>query len=112
MNIHNDSVTVCTDCAMFLTNGDLPEDDYNPVFNPAPAPAPLDERIAAQWGTLAEHIHLSYCPTGEDCEHHDDEEDCRYIEEFSWSGCDGCGSPLGGRRWPAVVLCQHEDCNI
>lgn len=23
---------------------------------------------------------------------------------FSWMECDGCGSPLGGTRYPAVVL--------
>jgi len=65
---------VCDDCAMLIANGELPED--NPEF-----------RLSGDWDGY--HLALD-CP-----------EDC---ESFTMSSCDGCESPLGGNRHPAVAF--------
>ena len=41
------------------------------------------------------------------------ETDCHYCEQscdghFSWAGCDGCGSPLGGDLLAVITYAQEE----
>lgn len=71
-----DDLMVCTDCALFLANGEVEEPDPD---------WPGPDAIEANW---PDHdIAL-----GDDS------------DEFSWSACDACGSRLGGARHAAVAI--------
>lgn len=70
-----DTVEGCTDCILFLANGDIPEERPD-----------LPDDIAALW----EGYHLAPAG-GEDSEPY-----------FSWSPCEVCGSRLGGNREPVA----------
>lgn len=67
---------VCTDCVQLIANTEA-TDEHRAL-------------VAARWPT--EDLVLSY------------DED--FEGEFSWRQCDGCGSWLGGERYPAVVLAE------
>lgn len=83
MHIHSE-ISVCSDCAMFIANGELPEEDGNKLIS----------AIESNWKDLSGQIVLGDNDT----------------EEFSWSPCECCGSSLGGNRFSATVLCNHQDC--
>lgn len=68
----------CTDCIMYLANGEVPEDDENPW-----KPEDVDSRWQG-WNV---------CVAGDE----------KTEEYFSWQPCDVCGSRLGGNRCPCVA---------
>lgn len=74
-----DGLSVCVDCALFIANGDLPEDEATA----AAVIEGVESELPAQW--------VMAC--GEDCE-----------GEFDSAPCDCCGSTLGGDRHPAALL--------
>jgi hypothetical protein len=63
---------------MFVANGDVPEDDNGE----------LAQAIADNLGADARNLVCG------DAEH----------DEFSWRGCECCGSQLGGTRHQLIVL--------
>ena len=68
-------MNICVDCAMLHANGDL-----TGIDNP--------EREAE---VLAGLTNYPFLAVGDH-------------EGFSWSGCDACGSKLGGDRFSAEVI--------
>jgi hypothetical protein len=90
---------VCYDCHVANVNDEWPQSfpetlpslriwwEYN---RPLPWAIEFDTDVTP--GLMAEH-HSDYCTEtlGESCE-------CEGIE-FSWNGCHGCGSTLGGSRY-------------
>jgi hypothetical protein len=68
----------CTDCVMYLANGEVPEDNVDGWSA---------EAVDAKW----QGYHL--CVAGEE-----DSE-----EYFSWQPCGVCGSTLGGNRYPCAA---------
>jgi hypothetical protein len=77
---------ICTDCIQFLANGERNEGaDREPLS-------------AVSDGVF---ITLGIGREDHDCE---DPEDCECaVRPFSWSDCEGCGSPLGGERHGATL---------
>lgn len=73
---------VCSDCAQIIANGEI-NDGTDTGERTADAQV-------AKWGDDARGLVLA------------DHEG--FEPYFSWSDCDGCGSTLGGDRWPAAVL--------
>ena len=73
-------LSACVDCLMFVANGEVPDARPN-----------LATEIGGHLG-LQTMQHL-VCSGGEDDG-----------EEFSWSACECCGSPLGGSRHHLAVL--------
>jgi len=69
----------CQDCLFLVANGDLPEDDSGE----------LQAGIDANMGDDQRWL----------CCGDSDKDD-----EFSWSGCECCGSRLGGSRHQLVVV--------
>jgi len=87
---------VCSDCTIFIANGDGPEyptlnEDGDEAYEKR-----LAEIVEGVEAFLPGHVVLA-------CE-----EDCE--GGFSWSQCGCCGSRLGGDRHPAAVLTEtkHE----
>ena len=78
-------IDVCTDCLMFLANGDVPED--NP-HNWSP------DDIDRQWPQRPGE--RTWIALGDSEQH------------FSWRRCEGCGSSLGGDRHPATVFVESK----
>ena len=68
----------CTDCIMYLANGELPED------NPG---GWTPEAVEANW----KGYHV--CVAGDE----------NSETSFSWQPCDVCGSALGGDRYPCAA---------
>jgi hypothetical protein len=64
----------CTDCALWLANGDPPPDWTETEFDA------WQDRIEAEWGGW-------YIAIGDD------------TTDFTWSHCQVCGSTLGGARY-------------
>jgi hypothetical protein len=75
-NLTPGGIGICTDCLYLLANGEGTED--------------VAEALAKRWpvGTIT---------LGSIDEEEDDSEGW-----FSWQPCDGCGSTLGGDRYPAT----------
>lgn len=77
-----DGLEVCGNCAQIIANGEINDG------------TDAGERTAAAqvgiWGKDAIGLVLDY--------------DADFEPYFSYSSCDGCGSTLGGDRWPAAVL--------
>lgn len=93
MRVHDDAVRAavetktyelegCTDCVMYLANGDVPEDDNG--WSP--------EAVEASWPSATYHL----CAAGDE----------NSEEYFSWRACDVCGSRLGGNRYPVAAWCD------
>ena len=84
---------VCSDCLMFIANGDLPDcaDD--------------ETAKAVVAGVESEPGHWV---AGGECEEHQDHNHCAESgcdsRDFSWSDCECCGSSLGGSRHKASVI--------
>ena len=75
------TLSVCTDCVMFIANGDLPpEDDRD-----------RDEAIIA--GVEREQSDGGHLCLGEE-----------HTAYFSWSRCECCNTSLGGDRYDIVLL--------
>jgi hypothetical protein len=75
-------IAVCTDCIRLLTTGDVWDSRGNNVW------ADVASAINDRWG------NTEIVPR--DC----GEDGC----SFSWQPCEGCGSMLGGDRYPAAYL--------
>jgi len=73
-------ILACTDCLLFIANGDIPEDNGN------------------DWSL--DHIEAIWPSTQYDLACGDSEND----HDFSWSQCECCGSRLGGSRHELVAL--------
>lgn len=84
MRIKYSDLSVCVDCLMFIANGEVTDGHGRNIT------AEHAAKITEQWGDDAKHLVPS---CSEECD-----------GWFSWSSCDGCGSPLGGERHPAAVL--------
>jgi len=69
----------CIDCLMVVANGEYPEDPTNNI----------GDRIMANLGDDRHHL----CCGDSDLD-----------QEFSWSACQCCRSPLGGSRHQLIVL--------
>lgn len=78
-------VEICDDCLHLVANGEVMGPEGENLTDDIAA------RIDERWGELAPHL----VPACENCD-----EECG----FSWSDCDGCGSPLGGTRHRAAVI--------
>jgi len=74
-------IEVCGDCLGWIANGTIPDD----------RPTLLAE-IAKVWPGDMRHIVAG------------NSEDDNDEGAFSWSGCECCGSRLGGTRYAAAVL--------
>lgn len=83
-----DDLWVCSDCVMFLANGDFPEYRDETMYA---------DCIDAIWPP---EEGWSLCV---DFPRDGEEEDTCY-NEFSWSSCDCCGSTLGGSRYRATAI--------
>jgi hypothetical protein len=79
--IVDDNVMVCTDCVMYIANGELPDD--------GPWKSKHFERNWADFNVV----------------NGDSDKD----EEFSWHACDGCDSKLGGARFHCVAFEDDEE---
>lgn len=79
-------IDICTDCTYVIANGELPGDSEHTLSEHVAA---MD---AAQEGSTGITLNMP---------DYDDDPDGGV--HFSWSSCDGCGSLLGGDRFPAVV---------
>ncbi len=86
---------VCVDCAMFIANGDLPEDEEDASCLMLEFDRYAQENIEWRLGSSA-------ITWKNGLEIRVDLEDL----EFSWSECDCCGSSLGGSRYPAHFVTQ------
>jgi hypothetical protein len=74
----------CTDCIMYLANGELPEEDVN-GWSP--------EAVERKWKGY--QVVVAGDENSE--------------ENFSWQPCDVCGSTLGGNRFPcAAWKCEES----
>lgn len=101
---------ICVDCLMLIANGEVgdrgdignlteyqqSEDDAHLYNLPGDdhqnnAASRHAARIDAHWPAADGWTIAPNCP--EECE-----------GGFSWSGCDACGSTLGGERHPAVAM--------
>ena len=91
---------VCTDCIMFLANGDLPADDSGAA---SAIVAGCEREDPYRWvcgGTCEEHAPTEENPRAwEACS----EAGCDEMD-FSWRTCDCCGSKLGGSRHKASLI--------
>lgn len=76
-------LSVCDDCIAFIANGDENTPD-------------IAARLECWWPTGS---GWTLVPGSAD-------EDNEGDSEFSWAQCDGCGTTLGGARYPAVALQQ------
>ena len=74
-------IAICVDCLFVLANGVETEADRLAA-----------EGMAREWPDSELTIN---CP--ETCD-----------GWFSWSGCEGCGSQLGGERHPAAVFPKRQ----
>ena len=87
MRYRTTELLVCTDCALFIANGDLPSATYGTDED--------DDRVivgAQRWQDW--QLHMG-----------DSEND----HTFSWSWCDHCHSTLGGPRHHAVAMRPNTD---
>jgi hypothetical protein len=75
----------CTDCIMYLANGELPEENTS-GWTP--------EAVERKW----KGYHV--CVAGDE----------NSEEHFSWQPCDVCGSSLGGNRYPCAAW-KCEEAN-
>lgn len=93
------SLNACTDCIMLLANGQVMDGEGNDIT------AEIGRRIAMLWGdaeiTLgALRGECDYCPTDENA-------DCE--PWFTYSGCECCGSSLGGNRQHVTVWVRDTE---
>lgn len=100
-----DDIRCCVDCLCYLANGDLPytfDNDRWPPTLRKPRAGRADKlnrrferRVAARQG---DGVLVIACQQDE---HTGEFLSC---EEFTWRGCDVCGSPLGGEKHRAAIL--------
>jgi hypothetical protein len=78
--MNTQTLMACTDCLMFIANGDEPEDNGNQWSA---------DNIARHWPPYQYNL----C-----CGDSDNDDD------FSWQPCECCGSRLGGSRHEIVAI--------
>ena len=98
----------CTDCIMWLANGEPPTDMSESEL--AAWRAAMDEHIGDSeltLGMLASE-HDDSCPV-KIADSYDAVDEC-YCDtrSFSWSPCDVCGSNLGGERHAVTYWVKRE----
>lgn len=90
--IDADNLEFCDDCVQAIANGEGTDAHT--------------EAMVAIWGTgpngVVGLVLSSRCKECIDEECMDEEESCEGW--FSWSRCDGCGSSLGGDRYPGAHM--------
>lgn len=86
MPLRSYDLEACTDCVMFLANGEEPDD------NPDNWSA---DNIEANWPSATYQLAVGGNETTE--------------EYFSWRACGCCGSRLGGNRYPVVALFEAKE---
>lgn len=69
-------ISICNDCVLIIANG---------------VDSPEQEEIAIAMDKLWGDTQITLNNSEED------------EGNFSWESCEGCGSPLGGDRYPAVA---------
>ncbi len=77
---------VCTDCVMYIANGELPEED-------------ADVGRAILDGIERERPYDWVCESP-----HDDEGEGADQVDFSWRACECCNSHLGGSRHRCALI--------
>jgi len=92
-------IDICTDCLMLEGTGEVYDGNGEDIST----------QHAERMDTENPNTHLFIGCPGYDSSgtwhHHSDSEDCPHDEGgFSWRRCDGCGSTLGGDRFPAVLV--------
>ena len=92
------AIWICEDCLMLLANGET-----NPEWTEeqeAEFIAAIDEKWPADWVLAPGCSHDSHNWSDAETVTDEDRDAC---DEggFSWTQCDGCGSTLGGSRYPA-----------
>ena len=85
---------VCYDCYATEVNGELGDDTYTPDREPL-GDIPPGATVTSGW---LDSEYKSRGMTPPDWENGEDDS-----LGFSWSPCDGCGSHLGGERFPLTV---------
>jgi hypothetical protein len=102
--VPTDTLWVCTDCMLMHCNGECGE-----LPEGSPVPLCLLAGTDTTMGMLLEE-HEEECPNRlagrEACREH--ECDCE-TRSFSWSSCEGCGSPLGGERHALTAWVAPQD---
>jgi hypothetical protein len=96
VKVIDDEVMCCTDCLMIVANDDASGLDY---YLESEAATKREAHIRECIDALCKSVEGGYLACG------DGEDD----EEFSWHGCDVCGSGLGGTRHQLVLLGEGED---
>lgn len=92
------TIRVCQCCILCHANGECCTEDH--VHEPLGA---IDAKDGLAMGLAAEE-HSEECDVYKTGSHPVDYEcDCEHFG-FSWSSCDGCGSPLGGDRYAMTVF--------
>lgn len=86
--------SVCYDCYAMEVNGELGDDTYTPDRDPL-GEIPRDATVTSGW------LDSEYTARGETPPDWESGEDDSL--GFSWAPCDGCGSVLGGDRFPLTV---------
>lgn len=83
---------VCVDCALLISNGDLPDH--------------MTETELADWldamGNDVVTLGRSFAECGHSADDYDEHATYCEVRDFSWSACDSCHSALGGARYAAT----------
>lgn len=88
MRVVRDGLLFCPCCTLMACNGDTCDCGDDPRNHPA-----------GLVGAVGDCTHL--VPDF-------DSESGRGIEDFTWRGCDGCGSHLGGSRHAFAILGEDD----
>ena len=96
--IDHANLDACSDCLLFIANGDEPEGDDT-----------LPSRIGSEWGEVSERTAKFFSASPNQLrweivvggEHESEDGDDL---GFSWRPCDCCGSRLGGSRHALTAL--------
>ena len=86
--------TVCVDCYVIEANGEFGDDEYIPDRDPL-GEIPEGATVTSGW---LDSEYETRGMTPPDWENGEDDS-----LGFSWAPCDGCGSVLGGERYPLTV---------
>tara|TARA_R100000664_G_scaffold1793_2_gene4687 strand:- start:4130 stop:4462 length:333 start_codon:yes stop_codon:yes gene_type:complete len=97
------SLSACSDCLLFVANGDEPEGDDT-----------LPARIESEW-TVSDYtcdrhaaVHGSLWWEIVCGGEHESEADEDGSLGFSWRHCECCGSTLGGDRYPLTAILRRK----
>ena len=94
------NLSACTDCLLFVANGDEPENDDT-----------LPARIESEWtvsNDTCDHYGAVHGSLWWDIvyggEHESEADEHSGSLGFSWRRCECCGSTLGGDRYPLTAI--------